>query len=207
MSTPVALLLGSSRTNGNAAGLSAWVTSIFNKAVAPTPDAPSSTAISIAIIDPHAAPHPLGPVTDPVMAALTRDPAGYASPAVRDWSAFVTAAPAFIVLTPQYNHGYPGELKNAFDQLYWEWHGKPVLVIAYGARGGGRGAAQLKQVLVDGQKMRHTGEVCVTLPEQYIRGEARVNNGEDEFLKVYEEELVTAIRNLVGAIEEKDAST
>ena len=46
----------------------------------------------------------------------------------------------------QYNWGYPAALKNALDYLYHEWKGKPAVIISYGTRGGGRAAAQLKEV-------------------------------------------------------------
>ncbi|KAJ6585596.1 NADPH-dependent FMN reductase-like protein, partial [Mycena capillaripes] len=58
----------------------------------------------------------------------------------------------FIFLTPQYNWGYPAALKLALDALYFEWTNKPVLVLSYGNRGGGKSAAQLRQVL-DGLHM------------------------------------------------------
>src|ERR1700750_882473 len=39
----------------------------------------------------------------------------------RDWSARVDAADAFVMVTPEYNHGYPAPLKNAIDYLHEEW--------------------------------------------------------------------------------------
>ena len=46
----------------------------------------------------------------------------------------------------QYNWGYPAALKNALDYLYRSWNGKPAMIVSYGSHGGGKGAAQLKQV-------------------------------------------------------------
>ena len=46
----------------------------------------------------------------------------------------------------QYNWGYPAALKNAVDYLYHSWNGKPAMIVSYGSHGGGKGAAQLKQV-------------------------------------------------------------
>ena len=48
----------------------------------------------------------------------------------------------------QYNWGYPAALKNALDYLYQSWNGKPAMIVSYGSHGGGKGAAQLKQVRV-----------------------------------------------------------
>lgn len=38
-------------------------------------------------------------------------------------------------------------IKNAIDYLYHEWAGKPAMIVSYGGHGGGKAAAQLKQVL------------------------------------------------------------
>lgn len=46
----------------------------------------------------------------------------------------------------QYNWGYPAALKNALDYLYREWNNKPAAIVSYGGRGGGKAAAQLREV-------------------------------------------------------------
>ena len=38
----------------------------------------------------------------------------------------IEAAEGVIIVTPEYNGGYPASLKNAIDFLYKEWTGKPV---------------------------------------------------------------------------------
>jgi len=70
----------------------------------------------------------------------------YASERTRAWSRKIAAAGAFVFVTPQYNWGYPAALKNALDHLYGEWAGKPAMIVTYGGHGGGRCAAQLRQV-------------------------------------------------------------
>ncbi len=45
---------------------------------------------------------------------------------VLDFAAKVKAADGIIVVTPEYNGGYPASLKNAIDLLYEEWKHKPV---------------------------------------------------------------------------------
>lgn len=44
----------------------------------------------------------------------------------------IGAADAFVVVTPEYNHGYPGLLKTAIDSVGREWHAKPVGFVSYG---------------------------------------------------------------------------
>jgi NAD(P)H-dependent FMN reductase len=71
----------------------------------------------------------------------------YAQAHTCEWSRKVAAASGFIIVTPQYNWGYPAPLKNALDHLYNEWKGKPVTIMTYGGHGGGKCAVQIKQVL------------------------------------------------------------
>lgn len=41
----------------------------------------------------------------------------------------VTNADGVIIITPEYNGGYPASLKNAIDVLYSEWKRKPVAIV------------------------------------------------------------------------------
>ena len=40
---------------------------------------------------------------------------GYTNPAVVKWREKIREADGFIIVTPEYNHGYPAVLKNALD--------------------------------------------------------------------------------------------
>lgn len=74
----------------------------------------------------------------------------YADPVVTNWSQKIDEADGFVIVTTEYNHGYPAILKNALDHLYPEWHRKPVAFVGYGAElGGGRAIEQLRQVAVE----------------------------------------------------------
>lgn len=62
----------------------------------------------------------------------------------------IGAADAFIVVTPEYNHGYPASLKQAIDVPYREWNAKPVAFVSYGGMSGGiRAVEQLRQVFAE----------------------------------------------------------
>jgi NAD(P)H-dependent FMN reductase len=64
------------------------------------------------------------------------------------WSARVTAADAFVFVTPEYNHGYSAPLKNSIDYLHHEWEYKPVGFVSYGGVAAGtRAVQQLKPVV------------------------------------------------------------
>ncbi|WP_156754202.1 NADPH-dependent FMN reductase [Actinokineospora pegani] len=63
------------------------------------------------------------------------------------FAAAVGRADAFVVVTPEYNHGYPGALKEAVDSVHAAWTAKPVALVTYGGISGGlRAAEQLRQV-------------------------------------------------------------
>ncbi|OGI16124.1 MAG: hypothetical protein A2878_03140 [Candidatus Moranbacteria bacterium RIFCSPHIGHO2_01_FULL_54_31] len=68
----------------------------------------------------------------------------------KKWAAVIGEADAYIIVTPEYNHGYPAVLKNALDRIYNEWLNKPVAFVGYGAMlGGGRAVEQLRQVAIE----------------------------------------------------------
>lgn len=57
-------------------------------------------------------------------------------------------ADAIIVVSPEYNGGYPASFKNAFDLLYSQWLNKPIgLVSASSGRFGGTQVIQKLQLL------------------------------------------------------------
>ncbi len=57
-------------------------------------------------------------------------------------------ADGFVVVTPEYNYGLPGALKNMLDHVYDEWNRKPfAMVTAGGISGGLRASDQLRQVV------------------------------------------------------------
>lgn len=59
-------------------------------------------------------------------------------------------ADAFIVVTPEYNHSFPGPLKSLIDSFYTEWQAKPVGFVSYGGISGGlRAVEQLRGVFAE----------------------------------------------------------
>lgn len=79
-------------------------------------------------------------------AHLTREP----PPAVRSLQQRLESADAFVLVTPEYNHGYPASLKAAIDWFSGEWQTKPVGFVSYGGRSGGiRAVEQLRQVFAE----------------------------------------------------------
>jgi len=195
----IGIILGSARPGGNSKGLVVWLLSLIshysiiinNNSTSSCVDefnneSPTSTSTNTSFeyiyLYPDAPVHPLGPVMDDIIAAMIPKTAGnnvsntyqYNDINIQQWSNLVSSCDGYIILTPQYNWGYPGDMKNAMDHLYKEWHNKPAMIVTYGGHGGNKCGMQLRQVL-HGFKMKLVEEeVSITLPEDYIRGSARM---------------------------------
>lgn len=63
----------------------------------------------------------------------------------------INKAEALIIVSPEYNHGYPGELKMMLDMLYKEYTAKPVgfCGVSAGGLGGVRAVEQLRLVSIE----------------------------------------------------------
>jgi NAD(P)H-dependent FMN reductase len=77
----------------------------------------------------------------------------YENEAIQRWADRIADGDAFIMVTPEYNHGYSAVLKNAIDSIYPEWVRKPVGFVGYGNAGGARAIEQLRQVVVELQML------------------------------------------------------
>jgi NAD(P)H-dependent FMN reductase len=69
------------------------------------------------------------------------------------WSRSVSAADAFVFVTPEYNYGPPPALLNALDFLYLEWNYKPAGFVSYGGVSGGMRASARAGMTVSTLKM------------------------------------------------------
>lgn len=74
----------------------------------------------------------------------------YSDLIARAWAERVAAADGFIIVTPEYNHGVLGVLKNALDWVGKPWVNKPVGIVGYGGIvGGARAVELLKPTLLE----------------------------------------------------------
>ena len=85
-------------------------------------------------------------VMSPTMAVMQKK---YPYDISKKWSDKIAEGDAFIVISPEYNHGYSAVLKNAFDYTQPEWKNKPVGFVSYGGAGGARAIEQLRQVVIE----------------------------------------------------------
>ena len=93
-----------------------------------------------------------------------RAPREYARGEVAQLGRALDRADGFIMLTAEYNHGYPAVLKNAMDWTFPEWRRKPVAFVGWGNVGGARAIEQLRLVAVEFEMapLRHAVHI---LPE------------------------------------------
>lgn len=63
------------------------------------------------------------------------------SSAALDFAEKIKTADGVLIVTPEYNGGYPASLKNVVDLLYGEWRRKPVAIFTVSA--GGFGGTQV----------------------------------------------------------------
>jgi NAD(P)H-dependent FMN reductase len=105
----------------------------------------------------------------------------YTKEHTKRWSSLIDASDAFVIVTPEYNHGYPGSLKNAIDYLHHEWQYKPVGFVSYGGVAAGTRAVQLLKPVVAALKMFAIPEnVHIPFHPQFIKDGVFTPNAEIE---------------------------
>ncbi|HEY5587433.1 MAG TPA: NAD(P)H-dependent oxidoreductase [Candidatus Paceibacterota bacterium] len=78
------------------------------------------------------------------------DATGKSSQAIK-FAEKVIKSDGLIIVSPEYNHGYPGELKMMLDMLYKEYAHKPIGIcgVSMGVLGGARMVEQLRLVSIE----------------------------------------------------------
>ena len=87
----------------------------------------------------------------------------YSKPHTKAWAAKIASFDGFVFVTPEYNHGPSGALKNAIDFLYAEWNDKAAGFVAYGSAGGTRAVEQLRLVMAELQIADVRAQVALSL--------------------------------------------
>ena len=89
-------------------------------------------------------------VIDPAKLDLPSRHVGNTHPSVAELQASLAEADAFLVVTPEYNHSFTGELKLLIDAAKPEWRRKPLAFVSYGGMSGGlRAVEQLRLVFAE----------------------------------------------------------
>jgi len=118
----------------------------------------------------------------------------YGKKEVDAWAKKIAEADGFIVVTPEYNHGYPATLKNNIDCIYREWNKKPISFVSYGSTGGARVVQQLKEVAIELQMAPIRNNVHIMNPWFLTEEDGSLKAG---VLDVYDQNAQSLLTQLV----------
>ncbi|MCP2340729.1 NADPH-dependent FMN reductase [Actinomadura rupiterrae] len=143
----LAVIIGSTRRGRFGPTIADWFT-----AVARTRDDLETEVIDLADVQPPEAPGTASSAADaaPAAAASGVPSAAEAIQAFAAASEALERADAFVIVTPEYNHSFPGGLKDFIDAHLRQWQAKPVAFVSYGGMSGGlRAVEHLRQVFAE----------------------------------------------------------
>src|SRR5437764_158308 len=143
----VGIIVGSTRPGRKAEAVARWVHEIARK----------RTDADFEVVDIQDFHLPL--LDEPVPPSLGQ----YSKPHTKAWAAKVDSFDAFVFVTPEYNHGTSGALKNAIDFLFAEWNNKAAGFVSYGGASGARAVEQLRLVLAEVQMATVRLQVLLSL--------------------------------------------
>lgn len=147
-----AIIIGSTRPNRNGEAVAKWVFEIARK----------RTDEFFELIDIRDYDLPL--LDEPIPPAMGK----YSKEHTKKWAAKIDSFDAFIFVTPEYNHGIPGALKNAIDFVYKEWNNKAAGFVSYGSAGGARAVEQLRVVMGELMIADVRAQVMLSLSTDFI---------------------------------------
>jgi NAD(P)H-dependent FMN reductase len=91
----------------------------------------------------------------------------YSKEHTKRWAAKIASFGGYVFVTPEYNHGIPGALKNAIDFLYAEWNNKAAGFVGYGSAGGARAVEHLRLVMAEVQVATVRNQVMLSLHDDF----------------------------------------
>src|SRR5512146_879204 len=143
----IAIIIGSTRPGRKAETVAKWVYEIAKKR--------SDAQFEIVDIKDYNLPL----LDEPIPPSLGQ----YSQQHTRTWAAKIASFDAFVFVSPEYNHGISGALKNAIDYLYAEWNNKAAGFVSYGSAGGARAVESLRLVMGELQVADVRAQVMLSL--------------------------------------------
>jgi NAD(P)H-dependent FMN reductase len=143
----IAVIVGSTRPGRKADTVARWVYGIAQK----------RSDAKFEIVDIQDLDLPL--LDEPIPPSLAQ----YGQPHTKAWAAKIASFDGYVFVTPEYNHGISGALKNAIDYLYAEWNNKAAGFVSYGSAGGARAVEQLRLVMGELQIADVRAQVMLSL--------------------------------------------
>jgi len=87
----------------------------------------------------------------------------YSKEHTKTWAEKINSFDGYVFVTPEYNHGICGALKNAIDYVYREWNNKAAGFVGYGSVGGARAVEHLRLVMAEVQVATVRNQVALSL--------------------------------------------
>jgi len=143
----LAIVIGSTRPGRKAEAVAHWVWEIAKKRGDAEFELVDIQEFSLPLLD-EAMPPSMGK---------------YSQPHTKAWAAKIASFDGYVFVTPEYNHGPSGALKNAIDYLYREWNNKAAGFVGYGSAGGTRAVEQLRLVMGELQVADVRAQVMLSL--------------------------------------------
>lgn len=134
----LAVIVGSTRPVRRTAVAAEWVADVASRHPAVLDGTATVDLVDLADFD--------LPLLDEPLPAIFGE---YGCEHTRRWAETIDACDGFVFVTPEYNHGVPGALKNAIDFLFAEWNDKAAGFVSHGVHGGTRAVEHLRLVLAE----------------------------------------------------------
>jgi NAD(P)H-dependent FMN reductase len=149
--TRIGIILGSTRPNRNGEQVAKWVLDIAERR--------DDAEFELVDLRDYPLPH----LDEPLPPSVGQ----YQEQHTKEWASKIGSFDGFVIVTPEYNHGTSGVLKNAIDYLYAEWNNKAVGFVSYGAVGGARAAEHLRLVAGELQMADVRQQVALSLITEF----------------------------------------
>jgi len=119
----------------------------------------------------------------------------------------ITKADGLIIVSPEYNHGYPGELKIMLDMLYEQYARKPVgfCGVSAGRLGGARAIEQLRLISIEFHMMPIREALYFPMVQDLFDDKGNIRNQSYyDLAKTFLDELIWYAKALKLAREQGD---
>jgi NAD(P)H-dependent FMN reductase len=143
----IAIILGSTRPGRNGEAVAKWVHEVAKKRSDAEFELVDIKDFNLPLLDEPA---------PPIMGQ-------YSKPHTKRWAAKIAVFDAYVFVTPEYNHGINGALKNAIDFLFAEWNNKAAGFVSYGGASGARAVEHLRLVLAEVQMATVRNQVLLSM--------------------------------------------
>ena len=127
----IGIILGSTRPGRNGEAVAKWTHEVASKRTDAEFELVDIAEFNLPLLD------------EPVPPSFGQ----YSKDHTKRWAEKIASFDAYIFVTPEYNHGISGALKNAIDFLFAEWNNKAAGFVSYGSAYGVRAVEHLRGVM------------------------------------------------------------